>query len=65
MKGERNLLLRIGSVVFVDSFQFLAASLDNLVKSMRKSGLEDFVHTTKHFGCDELFYQKGVFPTTS
>jgi len=62
MNSERNLLLRIGSVVFVDSFQFLAASLDTLVKSMRKSGLEDFVHTTKHFGCDELFYQKGVFP---
>ena len=62
LNGERNLLLRIGNLVFVDSFQFLAASLDNLVKEMRKSGLEDFAHTTRHFGRNELFFKKGCYP---
>jgi len=28
LNGERNLLLKIGNIVFVDSCQFLAASLD-------------------------------------
>ena len=62
LNGERNLLIRIANVVFVDSFQFLATSLDNLVKIMRKSGLENFAHTAKHFGHEEIFYQKGIFP---
>jgi len=52
MNGERNELLKIRNVVFVDSYQFLGTSLDNLVKIMRKSGLQDFVHTTKYFGKD-------------
>jgi len=55
MNGERNLLLTTGNVVFIDSMQFLAASLDNLVKKMRKSGLDDFTHTTRQFGRNECF----------
>ena len=63
LNGERNLLLKIGNVVFIDSCQFLATSLDELVKSMRKSGLQgDFVHTTRHFGRNELFLKKGIYP---
>ena len=62
INGERNLSLRIGNVVFVDSFQFLSTSLDNLVKILRKSGTADFVHTSKHFGHNEMFYLKGNFP---
>jgi len=62
LNGERNLLLTIGNVVFIDSFQFLATSLDNLVKIMRKSGLQDFVQTSRHFGENEMFYQKGSYP---
>ena len=56
------MLLSIGNVVFVDSMQFLAASLDNLVKEMRNSRLDDFVHTTRHFGQNDLFYKKGSYP---
>ena len=37
LNGERNMLLKIGNIVFVDSCQFLATSLDNLVKALRKS----------------------------
>jgi len=40
----------------------METSLDELVKSMRKSGLQDdFVHTTRHFGRNELFL-KGIYP---
>jgi len=62
LNGERNLLLSIGNVVFVDSCQFLAESLDNLVKAMRNSRLDDFVHTTRHFGRNDLFFKKGSYP---
>ena len=63
MNGERNLLLSIGNIGFVDSMQFLAASLDNLVKEMRNSGLDDFTHMTRHFGRTlKLFFKKGSYP---
>ena len=62
LTSEKNLQIRIGNIVFVDSFQFLATSLDTLVKIMRKSGTDGFVHTSNHFGQSEIFYQKGSFP---
>jgi len=62
LNGERNLLLKIGSVVFVDTYQFLAASLDDLVTDLHKSGVDDFVHTIRHFGRDDLFFHKGIYP---
>ena len=31
LTGERNMMLQIGNIVFVDLCQFLATSLDNLV----------------------------------
>jgi len=62
LNGERNLSLRIGNIVFVDSFQFLGTSLDNLVKIMRLSGVDDFIHTSRYFGQNEMFYLEGSFP---
>ena len=62
LNGERNLMLKIGNIVFVDSCQFLATSFDELVKVLRKSGNENFVHTTRHFGCNELFFKKAAYP---
>ena len=62
LNGERNLLLKIGSVVFVDTYQFLAASLDDLVTDLHKSGVDNFFHTIRHFGRDDLFFQKGIYP---
>ena len=29
---------------------------------MRKEGVDDFVHTTCHFGRDDIFYQKSICP---
>jgi len=47
MDGERNLMLQIGNVIFVDLVQFLSTSLEKLVKEMCKSGgTNQFIHTT-------------------
>jgi len=56
------MLLHIGNLLFVDSFQFMAASLDELCKGMRKEGVGDFVHMTRYFGRNDIFYQKGIYP---
>ena len=42
LTGEHNMMLQIGNIVFVDSCQFLATTLDNLVKALRKSGVDKF-----------------------
>jgi len=62
LNGERNIQLRIGNIVFVDSCQFLAAYPDNLVKEMRKSGVKKFVNMIRHFGHDEVYSEKGCYP---
>jgi len=36
LNGERKMLLKIGNIIFVDSCQFLATTLDNLMKALRK-----------------------------
>ena len=57
------MLLKIGNIVFVDSCQFLATSLDNLVKALRKSGVDKFANTIRHFGGeDDVYFGKGCYP---
>jgi len=53
---------QIKNVVFADSFQFLSASLDTLVATLRKSGNENFVETRKYMGDDDVVFEKGHFP---
>ena len=63
LNGEHNMLQKIGNIVFVDSCQFLATSLDNLVKALRKSGVNGFANTIRHFGDDDdAYYEKGCYP---
>jgi len=63
LNGERNMLLKIGNILFVDSCQFLATSLDNLVKALRKSGVDKFANTIRHFGGDDdAYFEKGCYP---
>jgi len=62
LNTKKCMSLRIGNLLFVDLFQFMAASLDELCKGMRKEGIDDFVHTTRYFGHDDIFYQKGIYP---
>jgi len=57
------MLLKIGNIVFVDSCQFLATSLDNLVKALRKLGVHKFANTIRHFGGDDdPYFEKGCYP---
>ena len=62
LNTEKCMSLRIGNLLFVDSFQFMATLLDELCKGMRKEGVDDFVHTTWHFGRDDIFYRNGIYP---
>jgi len=63
LTGEHNMMLQIGNIVFVDSCQFLATTLDNLVKALRKSGVDKFVNTVRHFGNDDdAYFEKGCYP---
>jgi len=62
LNGERNMLLKISNIVFVDSCQFLATSLDNLVKALRKLGVHKFANTIGHFGSDDdAYFEKGCY----
>jgi len=47
---------------FVDSFQFLSASLDDLVSLLLKSGKQNFQNTIKYLGNHDLVYRKGIYP---
>jgi len=40
LTDKHSMRLKIGHIIFVDSCQFLATSLDILVKALRKSGVE-------------------------
>ena len=61
--GERDMLLKIGNIVFVDLCQFLTTSLDNLVKALRKSGVDKFANTIRYFGGeDDSYFEKGCYP---
>jgi len=43
---EKYLQFQIGNLRFLDSFQFLSPSLDNLVQLLLKSGKENFTHSS-------------------
>lgn len=61
LNGERNMQLWIGNIVFVDSCEFLAASLDNLMK-MRKSGVQKSANAIRHFGCEDVYFENSCYP---
>ena len=43
--SEKHLQFQIGNLRFLDSFQFLSTSLEELVSLLLKSGKDDFAHT--------------------
>jgi len=61
LNGEYNMLLKITNIVFVDWCQFLATSLDNLVKALRKSGIDMFANTIRHFCSHDTYFEKGCY----
>ena len=62
--SEQFIALEFKNFRILDSCQFLAGSLDSLVSTMRKDGLEKFKNTKLHFEREEefeLMLRKGVF----
>jgi len=53
LNGEKYLQIEIGELRFLDSFQFLSTSLDQLVSLLLKAGKHKFVHTKRHLGTDD------------
>ena len=61
--SEKFMAFQIGQLRFLDSFQFMNASLDALTNNLKKDGAKKFVHTRRHFKDDNQFAQvtrKGV-----
>jgi len=62
LNGEKYLYIQVGNLRFIDSFQFLSTSLENLVSMSLKSGRDKFAHTIKHLGDHDSIFAKGVDP---
>ena len=62
---EKFMAFQIGQLRFLDSLQFLNASLDTLVSNLKKDGPTYFKHTQRHFpdpDSSSLVAWKGIFP---
>ena len=61
---EKYIGFQMGALRFLDSLQFLNASLDSLVNNLTKDGLDKLEITRRHFTDDELplVSRKGIFP---
>ena len=48
---------------FIDSFQFMSSSLEELVRNLQDSGLDKFKYTAQEFGDKtDMMTRKGVYP---
>lgn len=61
---EKYISFSLGNLNFIDSFQFLPASLENLVNNLAKEGEDKFKHTHDYVGTKKLplLLRKGVYP---
>jgi len=64
LNSEKFITFQIGNLRFLDSYQFLSTSLEELVSLLLKSGKENFVETVKYLGDHDLVFAKGVYPYT-
>ena len=64
LNSEKFITFQIGNLRFLDSYQFLSTSLEELVSLLFKSGKENFVETIKYMGDHDLVFAKGVYPYT-
>ena len=62
LNSEKYMMFQLGNLRFVDSFQFMSTSLENLVSLLLKSGRENFPNTTRYLADDDLVFAKGVYP---
>ena len=59
--SEKFLSFQIGNLGFIDSLQFLTASLDTLVQSLAADGRDKFSHTARHYPDSDLVFTKGNY----
>ena len=59
--SEKYISFQIGSLRFLDSLQFLNASLDSLVQSLAKDGVDKFQQIQRHFIGSDLVFQKDIY----
>ena len=60
--SKKFLSFQIGNLRFLDSLQFLTASLDMLVQSLAADGRDKYSHTARHNPDSELVFSKGNYP---
>ena len=61
--SEKYMSFSLGNLKFIDSVQFLSASLDSLVCNLKSNNLDDFIHSKRHGGTHwEIGTSKGVYP---
>ena len=58
---EKNISFQIGSLRFLDSLQFSNATLESLVQSLVKDGVDKFQHTQTHFPGRDFVFQKDIY----
>ena len=61
---QRFIMIKVNQLCFLDSYQFLPASLETLVNDLRGSGTDKFVYMKQHFDDDDildLLLRKGVY----
>ena len=60
---EKYISFSIGNLRFIDSLQFLNASLEKLTSNLAQNGPDKFIHLSKHFPNDiDLLLRKGIYP---
>jgi len=62
LNSEKYMMFQVGNLRFLDSFQFMSASLEHLVSLLLKSGSENFPNTIRYLTDDDLVFAKGVYP---
>ena len=66
LNKEKYLQFEIRELRFLDSYQFLSTSLEELVSLLLKPGKKHFAHTQKHLGTSEdLVFAKAFIPTAT
>ena len=60
--SEKFISFQTGNLRFLDSLQFLSASLDTLVQTLIKDRTHKFPNTKLHYPNSDLAFQKGTYP---
>lgn len=64
LNKEKYISFTLDQYLFIDSLQFMNASLESLVGNLKKKGIEYFKHTMKFYSGEflDLLTRKGVYP---